>query len=112
LTIGVALFNFYVIIQIRNSDLNNKALKYIAVILLNAPTITFDSINGLNFKLLEFQILLGMSYSHAVWAIGIPLGGMYWLWRLTFKKEKGAVTGITDAGLIKEPENPEFFEKE
>ena len=89
--ICIALFNIYVIIQIKQSKLKRKWLKYIAVLLLNVPTISYAAVKGLSFKLLHFQFLLGIGfhctgYLNSVWAFGIPLGGIYWFWRLKRKK--------------------------
>lgn len=87
LALCVLAFNIYVIRQIRKSDLNRKWLKYLAVACLNLPTITYSAINGLSFKILSLQILCGISFSssgylNSYWAFGLPLGGLYWLWRL------------------------------
>jgi hypothetical protein len=87
LAICVPIFNIYVIRQIKRSDLKRKWLKYIAVVFLNVPAITYAAVSGLSFKLLNFQILLGISFSYmgylnSYWAFGIPLGGLYWLWKV------------------------------
>ena len=93
LAICIPAFNIYVIIQIKRSDFKRKWLKYIAVILLNVPAITYAAVNGLSFKLLSLQVLLGISfgymgYLNSYWAFGIPLGGIYWFWRIRRKKNK------------------------
>lgn len=93
LAICVPIFNIFVIRQIKRSDLNKKWLKYIAVIFLNVPAITYAAVGGLSYKLLNFQILLGISFGYmgflnSYWTFGIPLGGLYWFWRL--KNEKVA----------------------
>ena len=93
LAICIPVFNVYVIIQIKRNNLKRKWLKYIAVILLNVPAITYAAVNGLSFKLLSFQVLLGISfgymgYLNSYWAFGIPLGGIYWFWRIRRKKNK------------------------
>jgi hypothetical protein len=92
LTICIPIFNVYVIRQIKKSDLRRKWLKYIAVIVLNVPAITYAAVNGLSFKLLNFQILLGLSFSYmgffnSFWTFGIPFGGLYWIWRLRRKPD-------------------------
>ncbi len=56
--ITILIFNIYVIDQIRKSDLSKKWLKYIAVICLNVPTISYLALEGLSFKLLNFQMFL------------------------------------------------------
>lgn len=95
LAICIPIFNIYVIRQIKRSDLKKKWLKYIAVIFLNVPAITYAVVNGLSFNLLSFQILLGVSfgymgYLNSYWTFGIPLGGLYWFWKL--RKQKNEVT--------------------
>jgi predicted membrane protein len=99
----IPLFNIYVIIQIKRSHFKRKWLKYIAVVLLNVPTISYAAINGLSFKLLHFQFLLGvgfhyMGYLNSVWAFGIPFGGLYWFWKL--KRKKNIVEPKTSAEPI------------
>ena len=104
LAICIPIFNILVIRKIKKSDLNKKWLKYIAVIFLNVPTITYSSVYGLSFKLISFQILLGISFEHmgylgSAWGFGIPLGGLYWLWKLN---KKTNVETITDDEMIAE----------
>jgi hypothetical protein len=91
LAICVPIFNIFVIRQIKKSDLRKKWLKYIAVIFLNVPAINYAAVGGLSFKLLNFQILLGISFGYmgflnSYWSFGIPLGGLYWFWKLRTKK--------------------------
>ena len=83
----VLCFNIYVIRLIKRSDLKKKWLKYLAVILLNTPAISYAAVGGLSFRLINFQILLGVSFTFmgylgSVWTFGVPLGGMYWFWKL------------------------------
>jgi len=88
--ICIPVFNIYIIRQIKRSDLKRKWLKYIAVILLNVPTITYAAVNGLSFDLLHFQALgIGfgyMGYLNSYWTFGIPLGGLYWFWKIRRKR--------------------------
>lgn len=84
-------FNIYVIRKIKRSDLKKKWLKYIAVTFLNVPAITYAAVNGFSFSLLSFQFLLGVSFSYmgylsSSWTFGIPLGGLYWFWKLSRPK--------------------------
>jgi len=63
-----------------------------AVTFLNVPAITYSAIYGLSFNLLSFQILFGISFSYSgylssLWTFGIPLGGLYWFWKLRKKEE-------------------------
>jgi len=91
----IPTFNIYIIILIRNSDFKKKWLKYLAILSLNAPAILYNAIGGFSISLLKIQLLLGISfsymgYAHSYWAIGIPLGGIYWFWKLQLKdKMKG-----------------------
>lgn len=91
LVICVPIFNIYVIRLIKKSDLRKKWLKYIAVVVFNVPAITYSAVGGFSFSLLSFQILLGMSFNYmgylnSAWTLGIPLGGLYWLWKIKTKK--------------------------
>jgi len=92
--ICVPIFNIYVIRQIKRSNLKKKWLKYIAVIFLNVPAITYAIVNGLSLQLLKNQILLGVGFGYEGYinyylAFGIPLGGLYWFWKL---RQKNKVT--------------------
>ncbi|UJP67146.1 hypothetical protein IPZ59_18455 [Mongoliitalea daihaiensis] len=100
LAICIPIFNIYVIRQIKRSDLKKKWLKYIAVIFLNVPAITYAAVNGFSFSLLSFQILLGVSFGYmgflnSFWTIGVPLGGLYWFWKLRQQENEGAKTEMT-----------------
>lgn len=102
--LSVLAFNIYVIRQIKKSDLKRKWLKYVAVTVLNTPAISYAAVGGLSFKLINFQILMGigftlMGYLGSVWTIGIPLGGIYWLWKL--KQRKSKVLPVDDQNGIK-----------
>ena len=93
LAICIPIFNIWIIRKIKKSNLKKKWLKYIAVIFLNVPAITYSAINGISFNLLSFQILFGISFSYmgylnSFWTFGIPLGGIYWLWKLNKKIEE------------------------
>jgi hypothetical protein len=101
LAICIPIFNIYVITRIRKRRLKKRWLKYIAILLLNVPAITYTAINGLSFKLLSFQILFGISFSYmgylgSYWTIGIPLGGIYWFLKLM--KQSNLPTESIDNG--------------
>lgn len=92
IAICIPVFNLFVIRLIKHSDLKKKWPKYLAVIFFNVPTITYNVVSGLSFSLLSFQFLFGISfeymgYLNTAWAFGVPLGGIYWMWKLKFKKE-------------------------
>ncbi|HEY1056388.1 MAG TPA: hypothetical protein VGE24_14675, partial [Emticicia sp.] len=53
--------------------------------------ITYAATSGLSFKLLNFQILFGISfafmgYLNSYWTFGIPIGGLYWFFKLKQRK--------------------------
>lgn len=87
LVIGVLLFNIYVMSQVKRSKLEKKWLKYMAILFFNVTALTYNAVNGFSYSLLSFQILFGVSFSfmgylNSAWTFGIPLGGLYWLWKL------------------------------
>jgi hypothetical protein len=87
IAICVLLFNIYVIRQVKRSNLEKKWLKYIAILFFNVPALTYNAVNGFSYSLLSFQVLFGLSFSYMgylnfAWTFGIPLGGLYWLWKL------------------------------
>ena len=99
LAICIPIFNIYVIRQIKKSELKRKWLKYIAVIFLNIPALTYAAVNGFSFNLLSFQILFGLSFGYmgflnSYWTFGIPLGGLYWFWKLMQIKNKQVETEL------------------
>lgn len=105
LPLSVLLLNIYVIRKIRKSTLKRKWLKYLSVILLNVPTISYAAISGFSMQLLNFEFLLGISFSlqgyyGSVWGFGIPLGGLFWLWRLRQYKDDFVYDQIIEASYI------------
>jgi len=90
----VPVFNIYVIRLVSKSNLRKKWLKYIAIFLLNIPSIVYLAEGSFTFKALYFQLMCGISftllgYANSTWAIGVPLGGIYWLWKL--KRKRGII---------------------
>ena len=101
----VLIFNIYVIRQIKKSNLTKKWLKYLAVLFFNVPAISYAAVQGLSFKLLNFQILFGISFSAmgylgSIWTFGIPLGGLYWLWKLKQRKDDELYNAQIEASYI------------
>ncbi len=101
LALFIPIFNIWVIRKIKKSDLQKKWIKYITVIFLNVPAVSFSAINGLSVSLLSFQILFGISFSYmgylnSIWSFGLPLGGIYWLWKLHKKGKENSDSVIVD----------------
>ena len=87
LALCVPIFNIWIIRKIRRSNLPRKWPKYLAVMIFNFPAIVYGAVNGISLELLNIQILFGISfvymgYLSSAWSFGIPLGGLYWLWKL------------------------------
>lgn len=93
LALCVPIFNIYMMVRVKRSQYKKKWLKYLAIIILNVPAVTYNAVNGLSLQLLSFQILFGISfqyigYLNSAWTLGIPLGGLYLLWQLKNGKDK------------------------
>ena len=91
IAICVLLFNIYMIRQVKRSNLEKKWLKYIAILFFNVPALTYNAVSGFSYSLLSFQIFFGLTFSYmgylnSTWTFGIPLGGLYWLWKLRQQK--------------------------
>ena len=102
----VLLFNIYVMREIKKSTLSKKWLKYIAVLFFNVPAISYAAVGGWSFKILSFQILFGVSFSTmgylgSVWTFGVPLGGIYWLWKLKQRREREVLNKLIDSRIEK-----------
>jgi hypothetical protein len=100
LVICVPIFNIYVIRQIKRSGLEMNWLKYLSVILFNVPAITYAAVNGFSYNLFSFQIMLGISFGYmgylsSYWTFGLPLGGLYWFWKLRQHKKAIAEAELT-----------------
>lgn len=93
LALCVPIFNIYMIIRVKRSQFKKKWPKYLAILFLNVPAITYNAISGLSFGLLSFQILFGVSfgymgYINSTWTFGLPIGGLYILNQLYKGKDK------------------------
>lgn len=90
LGICVVALNIYTIVKIKRSTLSRKWLKYIAVIFLNFPCIFYSLSTGFSFKWIHLQLMgFGFSingYAYTAFAAALPIGGIYWLWRLNKRK--------------------------
>lgn len=89
----VIILNIYTIIRVKRSDVRLKWLYYIGIVLLNAPTIQYNAVDGMYFRPLYFQILLGFSieksgYLGAIWQVGIPVGAIIANWRLNTRRSE------------------------
>ena len=87
----VVILNIYTIIRVKRSDVRLKWLYYIGIVLLNVPTIQYNAVDGMYFRPLYFQILLGFGieksgYLGAIWQVGIPLGAIIANWRLNTRR--------------------------
>jgi hypothetical protein len=97
-TLGVFLFNIYMLRRVKRSDMVKKWQKYLAIILLNAPTIGYAQVSGV-ILMYRIQLFFGvnfikMGYPSSAWMFGIPLGSLYILWQLkTGKYEKALKPG-------------------
>jgi hypothetical protein len=83
----VFAFNIYMIRKVKLSKMKKKWQKYLAIVILNVPAIGYKAVGGFFINPLSFQILLGLSfekmgYLGSSWTFGIPLGGLYVLWKL------------------------------
>ena len=97
LVLCVPVFMVIVIRQIKRSNLKRKWLKYLAVLILNIPTIAYTPIAGFAVKPFMFKILLGFSFSYQGYLdtgleIGLPLGALYWYWKLKRSKNDAIPT--------------------
>jgi hypothetical protein len=108
----VPAFNIYMIVRIKRSTRKRKWLKYLSLFIVNVPTISYQAITGSIFlNPTSFQVLLGTSfnygsYSASNWAVGIPLAGLYWLWRLNTKPNLDVATAGKDSANDMSPEAP------
>ncbi len=84
--LSVIGFNIYVIRLIKKSTLKRKWLKYLAVVVLNFPAISYAVIDGLSYSF-SLQMLFGVSFSimgylNSSWTVGLPIGAFYMFWKV------------------------------
>lgn len=87
LGILIPVFNIYVIIKVYKSDMSKKWLRYLAIVILNVPTISYYAVSGFKFTFLNFQILLGYSFNTGGYlssfvSVGLPIGSLIIWWML------------------------------
>lgn len=86
LPLAVLVFNIWVIVMVRRSDIIKKWQKYLLIVFGNAPVIAYNAVTGLAFKPVML-LLMGISgsamgYTDFSWQVGVPVGGLYVLWKL------------------------------
>lgn len=83
----VLSFNIFVIFKVYKSNVTRKWIKYMMIACLNLPTIGMSSIGGFFFRFISIRAMgIGVgwgNYFNTYWAVGIPLGGIVVLWRLS-----------------------------
>ena len=87
LPLCILAFNIYMIVLVKRSNVKRKWLKYLAIILINVPTIGYNAVSGIFFKALSIQFLFGITFAYtgylnSVWALGVPIGGLFVLFML------------------------------
>jgi len=87
LPLCILAFNIYVLIAVKRSNVTYKWIKYLVIILVNVPTIGYKAIGGIFYKVIDIQVLFGVSFSftgymNSIWGFGIPLGGLCVLFML------------------------------
>ena len=84
LSLLIVIFNIYAIFIVKKSILIRKWTKYIAIILLNFPSVIYNPVMGFDVMLLSFQWLwVSMRfgwYFDTVLSVGLPIGAIYSLW--------------------------------
>lgn len=93
LPLSVLAFNIYMIVRIRRSRYMLKWPRYIAVIALNIPTLVYFPTGAFSFQPFHIELLFGVGldiggYLGTSWGMGIPLGGLFYLWQLKRGKDK------------------------
>ncbi len=112
LPLTVLAFNIYVIRQIKRSTQTKKLRKYLAVAMLNFPSVSYGAVSGISIKVLYFQFLMGVGasftgYFGSVFTFGLPIGGLYWLIALKRHKDREKLDN-----LIEESYNRQRIEAE
>jgi hypothetical protein len=85
----VLMFNIYALVLVFRSKLKLKLLYYIAIIVVNVPTLEYHAVKGFDIKLYSFQYFLGVyfqkvNYLGSVWDVGLPLGAIFAWWMIKY----------------------------
>lgn len=85
----VLIFNIYTLVLVFRSKLKLKLLYYIAIIVVNVPTLEYHAVKGFDIKLYSFQYYLGVyfqkvNYLGSVWDVGLPLGALFAWWMIKY----------------------------
>ncbi|MFA6084494.1 hypothetical protein [Mucilaginibacter sp.] len=97
LAICIPIFNIYMLVQVKRSDMRRKWQKYLFIVFLNVPAIGYNAVTGLFIKYLNFQIMLGFSfaisdYLDSFWIFGVPIGAIIVL----IKLKSGKYTSVNN----------------
>jgi hypothetical protein len=87
LALSVPLFNVYMIVRVKRSNLNRKWLYYISIILINITSIGYHAIFGFFFNIKNIQPLAGFGFAkegfiNTYIVVGVPMGALFALWQL------------------------------
>jgi len=80
----IPILNVFAITRIRTNYDKGRIWRYLTVLLLNIPTVTYFALGSVNVNLLADQMFLGFAFdfsglSQASVSIGLPLGALYWI---------------------------------
>jgi hypothetical protein len=92
----VPLFNIYMLIRVKRSDMQYKWLRYLAILFINLFGIGYHITQGFFYFLFGAQMFLGFSFKPMGYIgtsiiFAIPVGGLYILWQLKtgrYKKDE------------------------
>jgi hypothetical protein len=105
--ICIPIFNIYMLVRVKRSNMTKKWIKYLAIIFLNFPAIGYAQIAGffIKFDTLRQAVLgfgfIKMGYPGSLFLLGIPLGALYIFWQLKTGKYEKAAKPVAPANQIK-----------
>jgi hypothetical protein len=96
LVLCVLIFNIYMLIWVKRSDMQHKWLRYLIIIFINLFGIGYHCTQGFFYSWWGMQMFMGigfkpMGYWGSSFMLAIPLGGIYTLWQLKtgrYKKDE------------------------